>query len=248
MSKIPGALTYMSAPKRIAIIAAQNTVIGNALKLSQASFMILLLNAFSILAMVLFSQFAMANDIKFAEGPFSKMQMLLEKTIFNVDVLTVEVQLDRKTQSSLENLIGRQPYNDSLAEKAAQILISSQNMKIHLTFLRDINFNRFINEIKTSIQCAAESGAISKKEQDDSFQNLPKWFAPLQNAGIKNGDSLSYEISEDKLHIIFRHQDGMVVIDQTDTGASPRRILLSSYFAKCSDFRDGLIRSLIRSD
>lgn len=205
----------------------------------------MILNLATILTAICFCQIAMANGFEFAHGPYSKMKTVLEKTIFNVDVLTVNVQLDPKVQAKVKDLLEGRQYNDELSEKMAHILMASQNMKIVLTFLRDTDFNRFISEVKNSIRCAAEAGAISKSEQDNAFQNLPQWFAPIQKRGIRNGDSLSYHISENKMHTLLRLQNGKTVVDQTDAGGSPRRVLLGSYFAKCSDFRDGLFRSLI---
>jgi hypothetical protein len=75
-------------------------------------------------------------------------------------------------------------------------------------------------------------------------QGLPQWFAPLHDRGYQKADRLLYEVGPDSLRTVVQAADGRVLIDRLEREQDTRRVVLASYFAPKSDFREPLLRSL----
>jgi hypothetical protein len=163
---------------------------------------------------------------------------LLEKTIFRVDVVSLELWLGPET--TLE--VRRHPTagKDSLAAAVA----GSRDAWVQLVFQRDVGLDRFLAGVNEDMQRAVHAGLLDTASYAKVATGLPVWLTPLRERGIAAGDRFTYAIVGDTLRTVFTRQDGEVVIDQTDVGPAHRRALLGSFMAPGAGFRDDLLADL----
>jgi len=166
---------------------------------------------------------------------------LLEKTIFKVDVLTLEVWLGPETVQRLSLPL---PDDDAAREEAARTAMDSRDAWAELIFRRGVGLDRFLGGIDENMRRVRDEGLITAEAYDRVAAGLPRAYSPLADGGIAAGDRMFYRIREDTLRTVFQRADGEVVVDQTDIGPERRLSLLGSFFVEGSDFRRGLIRSL----
>jgi len=205
--------------------------------------------ALCVLAVVfnigLAAQPALAQNV-LASGPSSKLHMLLQKTIFGVNVLTLEIQVDLQTQSRLQALEALKPHPKDMDERIVQTLYAASHIQATMRFLRDVSFSRFTDEIRSNIACARKSGVITEAEKNRVDKGLDTWFASIRDRGIKTGDELVYVIQPNLFHTTLRSSAGKIFVNQLDHGNEPKLSLLGGYLAPCSDFRKPLIESLMK--
>lgn len=175
-----------------------------------------------------------------ADGPSSRACMLLERTIFQVDVLTLDVRFGPETARALEQLVARGAGRDTLAAVA----LRSRDVFARIEFLRDVGMDRFLDVVRTDMRRAMEQGIISRATLDDVSDNLPRWYRFLEERGVWEGDSMLYRIRGDTLRSMYRATDGEWLLDQLDVGPERGLSVLGSYFARGSSFRAGLLDSM----
>ncbi len=174
--------------------------------------------------------------------PSVTMGMLLEKTIFQVDVLVLEIRFGPETARQLEDHVPTSGSGD--LDAAADIAMHSRDAWATMEFRRDVGLERFLDGIDKNMRKARDAGALDAAGYKIVATSLPGYFAPLAERGIKSRDRLFYRILGDSLHTVFQQQDGLVIIDQIDVGPERRLSLLGSFFVKESEFRKGLLESL----
>lgn len=165
---------------------------------------------------------------------------LLEKTIFKVDVVALELWLGPATTLEVRRHLAA--GTDSLAAAVAD----SRDAWAQLVFQRDVGLDRFLAGVTEDMQRAVQAGLLDETGYDKVAKGLPNWLAPLRERGIASGDRFTYAIVDDTLRIVFARKDGEVVIDQTDIGPAHRRALLGSFVAPGAGFCDDLIAGLKR--
>lgn len=179
-------------------------------------------------------------------GPYSRMHMLLEKTIFSVDVLTVDVWFDASVQQQFRTLASGQRYSPALAGRIADVAVNAGQVHASLTFERGVALNRWVEGVRDSLEGAWRAGLISEQDYRGVSDGLPRWFGVVADRGFERGDRILYRGYPDRLRTVLVSHTGEVLVDQTDRGDGPRRTLLAGYFAPGSDFREPLIRSLLQ--
>lgn len=177
-------------------------------------------------------------------GPHARMHMLFEKTIFQVDVLTLDVRLGRAETARLDSLVTGREYSRALADSAAAVALGARDAGAHIVFKRDVSLDQFLDGILDNLGHAREAGIVSRADYETIAAGLPRWYAFLRERGIRDGDQMLQRVRGDTLHTVFRGVDGTVLLDQVDVGPERRLSVLGGYFAPESDFRKGLIRSL----
>jgi hypothetical protein len=182
-----------------------------------------------------------------AQGPYSSMHMLLEKTILKVDVLTVDVRFGKAVHPRLTELVKDKSYSDELAKQVADVAIRADDALIQLKFVRDVSLEQWMDGVKENLEQAREAGLITKKVQQRVSQGLPGWFAALKERGYKTGDRVLYRVRPDGLRTAVVTVDGKVLVDRLDPDKEATRVVTASYFAPKSDFRELLVRSLFKS-
>jgi len=181
-----------------------------------------------------------------AAQPSVEMSMLLEKTIFQVDVLTLDLWLGPDTARVLEPWLPL--ANDAAAaDSVAVIALHSRDAWATIEFQRGVGLDQFLGGIDENMRRARDAGHLADDGYVTVAAGLPRYFAPLAERGIEDRDRLFYRIRGDTLRTVFQQHDGRVVIDQVDVGPERRLSLLGSFFVEGSGFRRGLLASLPRA-
>lgn len=175
------------------------------------------------------------------------MRMLLEKTIFNVDVLwlTVDIRGERagRLRALTRDLADDGRLRGAVADSAAWSAVGATCADARLDFVRDISRRQLLQAIRQSTEAAWKAGMIDDETYRFVERGIPTWYPFLEERGVREGDAMTYRIRGDTLHIGYRAADGEVLLEQTDVGTA--RSVLAGYFAPGSDFREGLLRSLL---
>lgn len=182
-----------------------------------------------------------------AQGPFASMHMLLQKTILNINVATIEVRVDKPTQTRLAGLARGQQYSDALAQQLANVAIGAERAVVQMRFKRDISLKRWIGVVRENLEQARKAGLIDADLERQVGQGLPQWFSALKDRGYEKDDRLVYAVGPDSLRTVVVSAGGQVLVDRTDREQGTRRVVLSSYFAYGSEFREPLLRSLFQA-
>jgi hypothetical protein len=178
-----------------------------------------------------------------AAEPSLTTRALLEKTIFKVDVLTLELWLGPETVDRLTPLLPLEA-EDPLREKAARIALDSRDAWAELIFQRGISLDQFLGGIDENMRRARDAGLVTSEGYELVAGGLPRSYAPLAAEGITKGDRIFYRITGDTLRTVYQRVSGELVVDQTDVGPERRLSLLGSFFVEGSEFRKGLVGSL----
>jgi hypothetical protein len=175
-----------------------------------------------------------------AVDPHLQLHALLERTIFQVDVLTLELWLGPATARAIEpwrHAAGGRAAADSLARAIAD----SRDAWAQISFARGVGLDRFLDGILADMRRAQESGLLSADGFQHVADGLPVWLEPLRQQGLEKGDRFLYRVRGDTLRTVVQRRDGAVVIDQTDVGPDHRRALLGSFVAPGASLREGLL-------
>jgi len=175
-----------------------------------------------------------------AATPSLVAHALLEKTIFQVDVVALELWLGPATTREVRRRLAA--GSDSLAA----VVADSRDAWAQLVFRRDVSLERFLAGVDDDMRRAARAGLLDDAAYAEVAEGLPVWLAPLRERGIASGDRFTYRIADDTLRTVFTRREGDVVVDQTDVGPAHRRALLGSFVAPGASFRDDLLADLDR--
>jgi hypothetical protein len=179
------------------------------------------------------------------QGPYSLLHMRLQKTILNINVADIDVRFDKATQAKMAELARGKPYSEGLAHQLSLLTLDAKHAVFQMKFLRDIPLNRWIGVVKDSLDDARAAGLITADMQNRVMQGLPQWFGALKDRGYEKGDRLMYAVTPDAVRSVVASAGGQVFVDRIDKGHEGRRVVISSYFAPKSEFREPLLRSLV---
>jgi hypothetical protein len=182
---------------------------------------------------------------EWARGPYSAMHMLLEKTIFDVDILTVDVRVGRLVHRRLVEVIGtNQQYSEPLGERLAKVALDADDALVEVGYLRDISFTQWLEGVIENLERAEAASLITREISQRVQERLPVAFAAITDRGYELGDRLLYRVRADSVRTVVVNEKGKIYVDTTDAGKDARRIVMASYFAPRNDFREPLLRSL----
>ncbi len=176
------------------------------------------------------------------------MHTLLEKTIFKVDVLTLEVRLGAEDTRRIEALAAGRDDWKALANSIAEVAIYSEDAWARIEFKRGVSLGQFLDGVDDNLRRARDAGIIDEADYELISRGLPRWFSFLDERRIFKNDRIEYRIVGDTLRTQYWSADGRLLLDQTDVGPERRLAVLGSYFVRKSDFRDGLIKSVFERD
>lgn len=183
-------------------------------------------------------------------GPRARMHMLLEKTLFKVDVLTLDVRLGVDATRRVEALLdgnrsdGGAVSRDRLRDSLAAVALGTHDAWALIEFQRNVSLDQFLGGVRDNLREATRAGVIQPATFHSISDALPRWYAFLADRGIRTGDEMHYRIRGDSLHTVYVGADGAVLLDQVDVGPERRQSVLGGYFAPGTDFREKLIDSL----
>lgn len=181
-----------------------------------------------------------------AEGPFGTMAMLYERTIFNVDVLQLEVGFDAETARTFSSLIEGHSYDDALAEQVVEAALVAPDVLVRTQFLRDVSLDQFLGGMRDNLRNARENGYLTPEQERLIAQETTVGYATLEERGIRKDEVMWYRIRGDTLHVALVALDGEVLVEDRPVGPERRMAVLGGYLAPGSDFREDLIRSLFQ--
>ncbi len=187
------------------------------------------------------------DSAELAQGPYSFMHMTLQKTILRINVASIDVRFDKPAQVRLAELARGKPYADALVQPLAQVAMAAGRAVIQMRFMRNVSLDRWVGVVRDNIKQAREAGLIDGALEQRVSQGLPQWFAALGERGYEKGDRLFYVIGPDSLRTVVVSAGGQVLVDRLDNEPGGRRVVLASYFAPGSDYREPLIRSLFET-
>ncbi len=184
------------------------------------------------------------------QGPYSRLHVFLEKTILDIDVLSLEIRVDQATADALGKLVRGQKHSTELERKVVSAVLQTKSAYAGLKFLRDFSRDDFIEGVRAETRRAHEAKLVDRAEYKRVYDNMPKWFAFLGDRGIRAGDWLYNRGDPAGMRTVFVEEGGRQRMDVTVSGQAPIRTLLASYLAPGGDLRGPLVRSLFgkRSD
>ena len=197
-----------------------------------------------LLLVLLVYPYAFAIKSPLAEGPFSKMEMDLRKSIFGIHVMSVEVRVDTSTKERIASIVRGSHNFESNAPEVARAIYAADHVTVKLHFMRGVGFSRFIDELKNGERCVYEEHLIGRTEFARVEGGAEQWYSSIRDRGIRDGDEMIYDIDGPSVHTTLISQKGRVFLDQVDVGQEKALSVLGGYFASCSEFREPLVRSL----
>lgn len=186
------------------------------------------------------------NSSDLASGPYSSMHMLLEKTILNVDVLTVDVRFGKGPHAELVKLAKGKKYSPGLGDQIAKVAIGADDALVQLKFARDVSLDQWIDAVRENLEQARVARLITASVEKKVSGGLPGWFSAIKDRGYEEGDRVLYRVHADSLRTVVVAHGGKVLVDRTDKGKDPPHVVMASYFAPESDFRELLLKSLFK--
>jgi len=178
------------------------------------------------------------------QGPYATMHMLLQKTVLNINVATIDVRFDKGTQGRFAQLAGGKAYTSDVGHQLALAAIDAKHAVVVMQFKRDIPLNRWIGVVKDNLEQARKAGLIARDVEQRVGDSLATWFGALKDRGYQKDDRLIYAVMPDSVRSVVVSKDGQVFVDRVDPGHEGRRVVLGSYFATGSEFREPLLKSL----
>lgn len=179
-----------------------------------------------------------------ATGPYATMQGLLERTFLKVDVATATIQVGTGVASRLRSLVEARGRDGAPRDSLAGAVIHATDAFVRIRFHRHVAPGRFISELRKDVGRARDAGIIGPAEYDTVSAGLPRWYAFLEDRGVRDGDEMIYRIRGDTLRTLYLSGAGDVMMDQVDVGAFRRLSVLGGYLAPGTSFREPLLRSL----
>jgi hypothetical protein len=178
-------------------------------------------------------------------GPHARMHMLLERTIFKVDVLALNIRFGPATAGRFEALLARSLPARELADSTAAVALEADDLLARVEFRRKVRLGQFLDGIRDNLRQASRAGIVTPAEFRSISADLPRWYAFLAERGIRSGDRMYQRVRADTLRTVYVGAGGDSLLDQVDIGPERRLAVLGGYFAPGSDFRVGLVASLL---
>jgi hypothetical protein len=187
---------------------------------------------------------APADAPPFPSDPAVALQTKLEKTLFQVDVLTLEIRVGPESEPQLRALAAAGGDRRALADSLTRVVLTAPRAWARMEFLRSTGQGRFLNGIQDNMKKARDAGIMTGKHYQDVSRKLPIWYDFLRHRGVQKGDVILYSIRGDTLETTYRGVGGDTLLDLVQRDPEARGGVLGSFLAPGSDFRDGLVRSL----
>ncbi len=183
-----------------------------------------------------------------AQGPFAKMAMRYERTIFNVDILQLEVGFDDETARTFSSLVQGRSYDEVIAQQVVDAALAAPDVMVRTQFLRDVTLDQFLGGMRDNLRNARENGYLTTDEERVIARETTDGYAILADRGIRKNEVMWYRLRGDTLHVALVAGDGEVLVEDRPVGPERRMAVLGGYLSEGSDFREDLIRSLFQPE
>lgn len=169
---------------------------------------------------------------------------LLEKTIFKVDAVRLQLDVEGDTPGLVADLVRGRDDARPVQDSVAAVYMSAERADVRMTFLRSFGLQRFLDANRGVLQSLVPAGILT----DEEFRILEAEnrvrFSGLAEDGIRDGDRLEHEVRGDSVSTRYTDVAGSVRIDEVKVSSAHRRAMLGSLFGPGSDFRKGLLRQV----
>lgn len=166
---------------------------------------------------------------------------VLEKTIFKVDAVRLNLTIRGDTPERVEQLVTGRADPRAWSDSIAALYLRADQALVRMTFLRSFSLNRFLDANRDVMEKLFEAGWITEAElRELDLENRDR-FEGLAADGIRDGDVIEHEVRGDTVTTRYTDVTGTVRIDGFLVGSQERRVLLGSLFGPESDFRQGLL-------
>lgn len=179
-------------------------------------------------------------------GPFGHMKALLERTIFKVDVLTLDLCLDEPTSQALARAAGG--GGEPERQKVADLAVEADRALAVIGFHRDVSMDQFLGGIGDDHERAVEAGLLADSTRRALARDLPTWYAFLEERGVKKGDRIAYRFEPGSVRVTYVGVDGRTYLDRTSLGPERRASILGAYFAPGASLRERLLDSVLAGE
>jgi hypothetical protein len=203
-----------------------------------------------VLLLALLPAFTLARAVQaqtsgLGTAPGSHLHMLLEKTLFKVDVLTLDLCVDADAGARISALLAR-ARSRALDDSIARAVLAAHEAIGRIRFLRDIDYGTFLDGVIEEQHKAVEAGWLADSTHRAVRAALPDWYSFLENRNIEVGDQLIYRFRADTVKTQYLTPAGEVTMERQQTGEERRASVLTTWLAPGSSFRGGLLQSLRR--
>src|SRR5512138_2978000 len=115
------------------------------------------------------------SDDPLGRAPWSHMHMLLQKTMFKVDVLTVDICFDAATGARFGALAARGPLTGAAADAVTRTALAGRRAFARVEFLRDISQRQFLDGIAEDLRKAHAAGLLADSVYQVISAGVPRW-------------------------------------------------------------------------
>ena len=170
---------------------------------------------------------------------------VLERTVFKVAVVDLKLSVDESTGARVGELLSQDLEKDQFAAAAAALYLDSRHADVVMTFLRSITMGQFLDGAEETLEELAEANHLDAESVARIAGENEERFAFLGEDGIQEGDRLLYTLRGDTVRTRYVTAHGSERLSDVRIGPERRIALLGSYFGLGTNFRDGLLDSIL---
>lgn len=171
----------------------------------------------------------------------SHFDYVLEKTIFKVDAVRLDLTIRDETPDRVAELVTGRADPRAWSDSVAAMYLGVDQASVRMTFLRSFGLKRFLDANRDVMEKIARAGLITEEELEDLDAENRARFEGLAEDGIRDGDVIEHELRGDTVTTRYTDVTGTVRIDGFLVGSQERTVLLGSLFGPESEFRNGLL-------
>lgn len=175
----------------------------------------------------------------------ARFEYLLEKTIFKVDAVRLELAFTDGTPARVAGLLPPGPDVPALRDAIAAEYLTASGAMVRFTFERSFGLERFLRANRDVLEGLVKAGILTYEEFLELDAENVERFQVLEQAGIQDGDRLEHRIEGERVATRYVDHTGTLRIDEVQVGDADRRALLGSLFGPGSDFRGGLVDQVL---
>jgi hypothetical protein len=171
----------------------------------------------------------------------SRFDYVLERTIFKVDAVRLELAIRGETTDRVAELVTGRADPRAWSDSVAALYLGADQASVRMTFLRSFGLDRFLNANRDVMEMLVKAGLINEEELEDLDAENRTRFETLAADGIRDGDVLEHEVRGDTVTTRYTDVTGRIRIDGFLVRARERTVLMGSLFGPESGFRNGLL-------
>ncbi len=172
----------------------------------------------------------------------SRFDYVLERTIFKVDAVHLELTVSGETPDRVARLVHGRADPRSSSDSVAALYLRADDARVRMTFLRSFSLKRFLDANRGIMEKLTRAGILSDEELQMLEAANAGRFQVLAADGIRDGDRIEHQARGDTVTTRYIDARGTVRIEETRIGPEQRRVLMGSLFGPESGFRKGLLK------